>query len=149
MTVNAIVIARLVRLYGPPTCGAGDTERFFDEYRKPLSKVSDELLQKAIDRVVEEQEGHFWPTVGTIVAATRTIAAELAADQRRQMIDNTPQYARPDPETRARVNSLVKDTLTAMNAKSPPRVKFGDLPPVDREAWETRFGQNPGDWRNQ
>jgi len=139
--VDAVVVARFVRQYGIPPCGANDTQRFFDEYRRALKFSNEETLSRAVDRIIDTQEGRFWPTVGEVVSAAKAVVAEMVAEERARKPPTYEEYARPDPETRARVDLMVKGTLAYLKAKSPPAANLPTPKATDRNAWEKRFGR--------
>ena len=139
--VDTVLIPRFVTQYGSPPSAANDTQRFFNEYRRALKFASEETLNRAVDRIIDAQEGRFWPTVGEVVAAVKAVVAEMVAEERNRKPPTHEEYARPDPQTRARVDLMVKDTLAAIKAKSPPAANLPTPKATDRNAWEKRFGR--------
>jgi hypothetical protein len=131
--VQTLVIDRFANLYGAPE--TEDPSQFMAEYSRALSGFPAAVIKSAIDRIIDENEYRFWPTVGTCKKACQRLMPEPVLQFPKTDRDLPP----PTPEAKARCRALAAELRATVGRNNVvgdrPRQKF--MPP-DREAWTAR-----------
>lgn len=138
--VEEFFTRRFLNLYGAPD--AVDPAIFVAEYGNALAGTDVEILKAASDLVVRRHKYRNWPTVGECLDAVNTIAEQRAAQRLRTTPPQRDEREVPSKESQERVAALARETIEKMRNREIAQTRsFRDLPPVDRDAWEARFGK--------
>jgi len=141
-TVDDLVITRFLNLFGAPN--VDDVSGYYGEYERALIGITPELLEKACDRAVNAQTYKVWPTIGSIRDHVSKIQEERAAAAARRLQPAEPDvYQKPDPESVARVEAMMRECVAKLRTMGPPPPKQVPLPDVSRPAWEKRLRESP------
>lgn len=131
--VQTFVINRFARLYGAPDTQS--PELFIAEYGRALSGFPANVLRVAVDRIVDENEFKFWPTIGTCVKACRRLMPEPVQHYPKDDRDLPP----PTEESKARCRALAAELRATVALQNIVTGKLGrSPPPTDRDAWNAR-----------
>jgi hypothetical protein len=84
-----------------------------------------------------------WPTVAECKTAVDHVASERAeARNRRDWGKTSEQWKEPTPESKARVEVMMRQVIANLKAMgSKPNKRHEPLPDVSQPAWEARFGK--------
>lgn len=137
INVQRLVIARFTATYGEPN--TSDPEAFMAEYSRALGGFPSPILERAIDRVIDEHEFNSWPKVGTCVKACRRLTPEPVIEFPKHMDEPLPQRTAEQKAMARKIADQFRATVGRNNFIDPePR---RSLPRVDRDAWNARFGR--------
>lgn len=141
--VTELVTKRFLIQYGAPD--TIDQKAFLAEYEKALAGTDADLLKQAADLIVKQHKYRNWPTVGECVAAVEVVATQRNREREMRAFGKGQRehYKTPTADDRARVAELVAVATQALTEASDSRVKFKDLPAVDKAAWAHRLATSP------
>ena len=135
--VNEYVLQRLERVFGTPR-HTQDLAGFYDEYERALGFFSDDVLEAAMNRVIDGHTTTFWPAPGVIRRACESA-----------LPISPPNYSRAEPSQERnpmvaeRIDRMVKQAIAKINAGIAERA----LPPppagTDREKWAEMIRKTP------
>jgi len=119
------LVERLTVMFGEPK--TNDPATYMDEFAKAVKNYSADILEQAGDEVIKTCT--FWPRPAEIVQKAESIAAQIAAKNRKpQMKEEWPE---PTDEERRRATELLEQAKAAMRADHPNKI----LPRADRETF--------------
>lgn len=131
--VQTLVISRFTNLYGAPE--TEDPGQFMAEYSRALSGFPAHVMQTAINRVIDENEYRFWPTVGACKKACQRLMPEPVLQFPKDDRDLPP----PTEESKARCRALVAELRATVGLQNIVTGKLGGPPPAtNRDAWNAR-----------
>lgn len=141
--IKDYMLKRFLTQYGPPK--TDDKAAFIAEYERLLGATDPDIVQAATDLVMKQQTYSAWPTIGECHKAIEVIATQRNREREMRAFGKGERehYKTPSAEDRARVAALVAGATQALSEASDTRIKFKDLPAVDRAAWSHRLATSP------